>query len=180
MEGQMPKKKLKPTLPKEEKEILEKGFDGNITDSKKFVTDGHSMFLAAAVPKGIKFDKNEVFYGKPVTEASIQTVWDEAEKRERVPAEFIGCGKPDEDTVVAVLRDERNRITTCNPYILKFNLAFLKADALAFGPGPKFYQEMMVLLREGKIVGAVMPMRFFEQDMQAYDLTAPAVPWSEV
>ena len=104
------------------------------------------MFLAAAVPKGIKFDKNEVFYGKPVSEASIQTVWDEAIKRERVPAEFIGCGKPDEGTVVAVLRMADPHYDV-QPVHSQIQSGVLEGRCTGVRR-PKFYQEMMVVAAE--------------------------------
>lgn len=175
----MVKKKLKPILPKDENEVFEKGFGGNISGCKKFVTDGHFMFLASSAPKRLVFKKNSD-YGNPVTESSIQKCWDTAENRESVSANFIGCGKPSQDMVVAVVRDDRAHFCTFNPWILKFALIATQANAMTVSSGPHFYQEMMVLLRDGKMVGAVMPMRYFESDMSAYDLTVPAIPLSEV
>ena len=148
---------------------------GNITDSKKFVTDGHSMFLLDATPKGMIFKKDEIGFRRTVSEASIQNCWDVAEKREQVQAQFIGCGKKNTDTFVAVVRDERGRIAAFNPWILKFVLMVTQADALAFSPSPNYNAEMAVALCKGKIVGAVMPMRIFVCDLAAYDLTGPAV-----
>ena len=37
------KKKLKPALPKNEAEIVAKGFEGNIAESTKFITDMRSL-----------------------------------------------------------------------------------------------------------------------------------------
>jgi hypothetical protein len=176
----MLKKNLKPTLPQEEDEILEKGFRGNIADSKKFITDGHLMFLADSVPKGIKFGRPKDYFGSYAKEDGIQRTWDAAEERYQVAANFIGCGKPDAETVVAVLRDERGRCATFNPWKLKFALWITKADGLAFSSGGLYWSEMLVLLREGKVVGALMPMRWIQSSMDLYDLTSPAVPLSEV
>jgi hypothetical protein len=171
----MAKKKLKPTLPKVEKEILEKGFGGNIAAGTKFVTDGHSVFLASAAPDGMLFTKSERLGLNPVTDASILAVWNPTEKREQIKAQFIGCGKVFVDTVVAVVRDEKNRIASFNPWILKFVLAATQADGFAFGPTDQYCYDAMVLLREGKMVGAIMPMRVFRDDLEAYDLTRPEV-----
>ena len=175
----MDKKKLKPTLPKDEKEIFEKGFEGNIAGGKKFVTDGHSMFLAEAAPDGMLFRAAEDYGGKPVKNASIQAVWNKAEKRKHVAAHFIGCGvirtRLDESDVVAVVRDEQGRCAMFNPWILAFVLMCSRADSFAFSSGHQYCFDMMALLREGKVVGAIMPLRYSEQDLTAYDLTGPAV-----
>lgn len=172
----MAKKQLAPRLPSDEKEVFEKGFEGNIADGKKFVTDGHSMFLAAAAPAGMIFKSGDN-PRNPVKDASVQNVFDEAEKREQVVAHFIGCGKPREDLVVAVIRDERGRYATFNPYILKFALIGSQADGLAFAAGAKYDKDMMTLLRDGKVVGAIMPMRIDVMfHLYDYDLTGPAVP----
>lgn len=171
-------KKLKPTLPKDEKEIFEKGFQVNISASKRFVTDGHSMILAAAAPDGMLF-KDDELYGSKVEVKKIQSFWDNAEKRDKVPAHFIGCGKV-VDVFVAVVRDEKGRIAVFNPWILKFALMASQADAFAISPSIQYWQDFMVLLREGKLVGSIMPMRYGEIDLMAYDLAVPAVPLSEV
>ena len=172
----MEKKELKPTLPKDEKEIFEKGFEGNIAAGKKFVTDAHSMFLAAASPAGMLFKKVGRPGVKPVVDASILAVWNSTEKRKQIAAQFIGCGKVAEDTIVAVVRDEKNRVAVFNPWILKFILVVTQADEFAFGPTNQYCYDPMAVLREGKMVGAIMPMRYFEDDLAAYDLTGPAVP----
>ena len=177
-------KKLKPTLPKDEKEIFEKGFTGNISGSAKFVTDGHSIFLAASAPSGMIFKKAEHHWGKPVAEKLMQGLWDTAEKRERVPAHFLGCGKVkdthfDEDKFVAVLRDEKDRVAVFDPWILKFVVSVTGADGFAFGPGERFYQEILVVLREESIVGCIMPMRYGVAELKGYKLDTPAVLLSE-
>jgi hypothetical protein len=173
----MAKKKLTPRLPSDEKEVFEKGFEGNIADGKKFVTDGHSMFLAAAAPAGMIFPKpDEEAERKPVKDASVQNVFDKAEKRKQVVAHFIGCGKFREDLVVAVIRGERGRYAAFNPYILKFALIGSQADGLAFTAGAKYDKDMMALLRDGKVVGAIMPVRLDVLfHLCDYDLTGPAV-----
>lgn len=169
-------KKLKAALPKDEKEILEKGFQGNITDSKKFVTDEHSMFLAAIAPKGMLFTRTDDSTIKAVPERSIQKVWDKYEKRQSIPAEFIGCGKPffDTERVVAVLR-AGERVVILDPWIFKFALSVTGGDSLTIDASEKYWQEAVVLMRDGKMVGAVMPMRYGKKEFEDYDLTGPAV-----
>ena len=179
--------KLKAALPQHKDEILEFVFRGNIADSKKFITDGHVMFLASAVPEGMEFDDDHSFFSKSVSEKRIQESWDTAEKEEQVPAHFIGCGMRDTLEVVAVLRDDRGRFTVFNPNILKLTLMATQADSLGTSSSDDYYKKMTVFFRDGKMVGAAMGMRYavsnradFDSDLKDYDLTGPAIPLSEV
>jgi hypothetical protein len=174
----MGNKKLTPHLPKDEAEIAEKGFLGNISTNKKFITDGHSMFMASDVTPGMIFKKKDPYIwrpGKPPDEASMQRVWDAAEVREGVGAHFIGCAKL-RGFLVAVIRDEQTRFFAADPYILALCLTAVKADSLSVSAGLHYEREPLALLREGRIVALVMSMRFSETDLSGYDLSVPAVP----
>jgi hypothetical protein len=45
---------------------------------------------------------------------------------------------------------------------------------------PEYDRKSSVLLREGKAVAVIMPMRYRADMLEAYDLTVPAIPLSEV
>lgn len=180
----MAKKKLKPTLPSDEAEILEKGFLGNLSDGKKFITDGHSLLLADKVVKGWALKKFDGYRSKDTKDGTIQKCWDDFSKREGKKAEFIGCGKADdgstmEPMVVAVLRQENGEVVCVNPWILKFALSLVGADALSVSSGKKWTQEPMNILRGEGVVGMLMPMRYSSRDLDKYDLTGPAIPLIE-
>ena len=172
-------KKLKPTLPKDEKELAEKGFAGNISGAGKFITDGHQMFQRDDTLPDRVFKKSDEYDGKPPKLESIQEVWTEVERRKGIPAFFLGCGvvssSLDEKVVVAVVRDEKDRIVVIDPYILSYAVAAVRADALSSAAEVRFFGKPLALLREGRIVALVMPMRFSVSDLSSYDLTGPAV-----
>jgi len=180
------KKKLTPRLPKDEKEFLEKGFMGNFSKNEKFVTDGRIMILAAEVVPGMLFKQEDFFLwngGKEPKEASMQQCWDDAVNSERVPAHFIGVAKPygkESELVVAAMRDDNQRVFILDPYILKFAMAAVKADSITCDAGPEYDRKSSVLLREGKAVAVIMPMRYRADMLEAYDLTVPAISLSEV
>jgi hypothetical protein len=77
--------------------------------------------------------------------------------------------------VVGVVRDEKDRIVVIDPYILSYAVAAVRADALSSAAEVKFFEKPLALLREGRIVALVMPMRFSVSDLSSYDLTGPAV-----
>ena len=180
----MLKKKLKATLPKDEAEIVEKGFSGNLTDNKKFITDGHSLLLVERVVKGWTLKKFDGFQSKPPKDDTIQKCWDDHANRDGKTAEFIGCGKVGNDMdgeslFVAALRCENGEVVCVNPWILKFALSMVGADSVSVSSGLKWNQDPINLLRGEEVVGMVMPMRFGSRDLEAYDLTGPAVPLVE-
>jgi hypothetical protein len=181
----MEKKKLKPRLPKDEAEIIDKGFQGNLTESKRFITDGHSLLLAERVVKGWTLKKFEGFQSKPVTDASINVLWEPTAKRSGKKASFIGCGRvgfdsDDEPIVVAVVRSENGETVGVNPWILKFAASIVGADGLSVSSGPKWAIDPINLLRGEEVVGMIMPMRYYGSDLGDYDLDGPAAPLSEV
>ena len=151
---------------------------GNISMNKKFITDGHSMFMASDVTPGMTFKKKDPYIwrpGKPPDEATMQIVWDAAEVREGVGAHFIGSAKL-RGVLVAVIRDEQTRFFAANAYILALCLTAVKADSLSVSAVLRYESDPLALLREGRIVALLMPMRFFETDLSGYDLSVPAVP----
>ena len=179
----MDKKKLKPTLPKDESEIFSKGYEGSVSESKKFVTDGHAMFLAEyaspeVASKARSMKREDV---KGASEQGIQVVWDGVVVKRRVKAEFIGCCNlrstfQDEDPlIVAVVRSQDRGCIGVNPWILAWCVKSTGADGLELSAGGDWRSTPLVLLRGETIVAMVMPMRLYEMDMKAYDLTGDAV-----
>lgn len=180
----MDKKKLKPTLPKDEEEIFSKGYEGSVSESKKFVTDGHSMFLAEyaspeVVSKARSRGREDV--DKKASEQGIQVKWDGVVVKRRVKAEFIGCCNlrstfADEDPlIVAVVRSQDRGCIGVNPWILAWCVKSTGADGIELSAGGDWRSTPLVLLRGETIVGMVMPKRLNEMDMEAYDLTGDAV-----
>jgi hypothetical protein len=171
---------LKPALPKDESVILELGFTGNISEDKKFITDGHSLILAERVTKGWEIERPKDGW-KPVKVDSIQKLWDGTVSREGKAAEFIGCGKisevlEDGPTFVAVLRKEDGATVCVNPWILQFAVLMVSAESLSVDPGPTWFQKPILLHRGVDVVAMIMPMRFTGHDLADYNLTGPAVP----
>ena len=178
------KKKLKPTLPKDEAEILEKGFVGTLNESKKFITDGHSLLLVKRVVKGWPLKKFDGFQSKPPKDEVIQKCWDDAANRKGKRAEFIGCGKTivdvdDEPMFIAALRHENGEVVGVNPWILKFAALMVGADGLSVSSGLKWATEPINLLRGEEVAGMLMPLRKYGSDLENYDLTGPSVPLVE-
>jgi hypothetical protein len=167
--------KLKPFLPSNKEEVVEFGFQGNIAEPGKYITDGRSMILISSVPDGMEFDAPEEPYGKPVPEQKIQDVWDKIENRASVSADFIGCATLDSLKVVAVVRDKKGRIVIFDPYILKFALMNCQADGLSLADAHNKGIEAMALLCAGEMVGSIMAMRYDRSDVKDYDLDGPAV-----
>ena len=169
-------KTLKPVLPKDAKEISDKGFQGNISKHKEFITDGHLMILASAVQKG--FEIKLPIKGLPGSPslAGMKNIWDAANDRPTVPAHFIGCGHPgDMESIVAVIRDDNGRVLTVDPYILKFALSAVHADEIHVSAGPKYDQDPLIIFHGTSIVALVMPMRYTRVDLREYDLTTEPV-----
>ena len=175
-------KKLKPTLPKDAQEILDKGFEGNVSKSKKFITDGHSIVLVSEADADMvadAADKKREDYSGVVKEKSIQELWDDVSGRKRQPAEFIGCvnvGKDAEGApiIIAVIRSKDKGIVGVNPWKLKWCLSTTKADGIAVATAKKWQAEPMTILRGETVVGIIMPMRYTESDLCEYDLTGEA------
>jgi len=168
-------KTLKPVLPKDAKEIEPNGWRGNISRSKKFITDGHSIILASAIVPGFK--ASECKYGRvPPTLKDMQKVWGDANKRPTVPAHFIGCGRPkDMESIVAVIRDDNGRVLIVDHYILKFALSAVHASEIHVSAGPKYEIEPLAIFHGTGIVALVMPMRYTRVDLREYDLTTDPV-----
>ncbi len=169
-------KELKPVLPKDAKEISDNGFKGNISKHEKFITDGNSMILASAVRKGFEIKLPVEGIHRSPTLAGMQNTWDAANDRTTIPAHFIGCGiAAGSETVIAVIRDDNSRVLIVNPYILKFAMSAVKADALHVSAGPKYDQDPLIIFHGTSIVALVMPMRYTRVDLREYDLTTEPV-----
>jgi hypothetical protein len=168
-------KTLKPVLPKDTKEIDLKGWSGNVSPSKKFITDGHSMILGSAVVSGFKPRECENGSSSP-TLKSMQSLWDAANNRPTVPAYFIGCRHPKgTESIVTVIRDGNGRVLIVDPYILKFALSAVHADEIHVSAGPKYEIEPLAIFHGTGIVALVMPMRYMWANLREYDLTTDPV-----
>lgn len=173
----MAKKTLTPRLPKDMRELLSKGFDGDCSGSNKFITDGHSCVLTAECEKPFLEGVPPSEWRSKVKLEAIKKLWDPLESRERVEAFFIGCGKLSQDITVAVMRDARGRFVLLNPYILAFAAYSTLADALAVSPSRTWDKDPIVVLKKGRMVALIMPLRYDIGDLPSgYDTSGPAIP----
>jgi hypothetical protein len=163
--------------PKIEDETGEKYYRGFMGDSSKsplYVTDGHILLLASAIDPAIVIERDEYSYStKYATEARIAEIWEDAETRDDVRAEFIGVGfcerRPDLD--FAFIRDERGRMMVLNAHKLAFCVSAVRPDALTVSVEPivKMFDTSLSLRRYGELVGLIMPTKFAAEDFPQYD-----------
>lgn len=158
-------------------DVITPGFAGNVSASPRFITDGHVLVLRSAINPMMVGDipEWEGYYGKKVTEASIDAVWGPATIRKNAPAEFIGCAnKPDVD--LAVIRDVAARIVLVNLYLLSFIVAHTNPDFLNVAAGDRYNELAISFYKKGELVALLMPMRYVKSDIPDYYLDGPAVP----
>ena len=152
------------------------GFGGNVSQSPKFITDGHVLLLRSAVPPDHAEIKNaEDYGGKKPTEASILAVWQPAEKRGSAEASFIGCAEVESVGDVAVIRDSGDRIVLVNPHLLQFCIHHLRPHGMRVALGPKYFGQPVSFHKDAALVGLLMPMRVSAQDVASYDLTTAPI-----
>lgn len=179
-------------LPNALAELTKYGFNSDIGGDSKWITDGHAIFWRAGFD--VSLPANESTYlGKKPTPEGIAKLWDEAKTREDIPVHVLGGldrvephswldGEGEEISPIqrAILRDELDRIIYADAFKLAFTLYALKPDALsvARADGPfKFIRFM----REGEIVGCLMPMRRSFASLpgnieEGYDVDGEALP----
>lgn len=168
----------------EDGDIWRPGFAGNCSQSPLYVTDGHILLLAAAIDPAITLEQNEESWvRRHVNETEIGNVWKPAEKRSDVNADFIGVYEYGDDyqTEVAFLRDALGRVMIVNAHLLAFGVRAVHPGALTMDRAPieatcmaprqvSWFNSPLALRRAGELVGLLMPMRFFPDDFQQYDM----------
>jgi hypothetical protein len=179
-------KQLRRELPKEFTEE-HPGFHGNISGSDMFITDGHVCLLRSAVNLKLAeaIEEFHGYYSKKPTETRILEMWELVEQRTEVPCHFIGCAKiarrnDDSYCVVAILRDISNRVLIVSPYILAWSILHVKPDTMRMAFTPMHYDFPLSLIKDEKMVGVIMPMRYYKDDVSDYDLTGEPVGLEEL
>lgn len=169
-----------------------RGFSGNISQSDRWVTDGHILLAADAIDPEIAIERDEDNYGgKYATAARIAKVWASAESRVDVAADFIGVAGYYERGAVAFLRDTQGRVMIVNAYLLAFGVwaahpdeltvdaAQIEATCLRRGQEP-WFNTPLALRRDEKLVGLVMPMKLGADDYAHCDLRGEPINLSKV
>lgn len=173
-------KHLRRTLPavSGEPEIFEdgeevyRGFLDDMSPDPAYVADGHILLLASAIDPAMKIERSREV-SKRVTTAAIAKVWEAAEKREEVGADFIGVADWTGSVDIAFVRDRGGRAMTLDVYLLAFCIRAVHPDALAVSAAPGGHQDAsLALRRDGALVGLCMPLRgASESDFAQHDLT---------
>lgn len=185
---------LRRSLPICDSAMDQESFRGNISQSHRFITDGHVLMLRSAIDpmKAGDIADFEGYWGKKPTEESILAVWGPATVRKNSPAEFIGCASciktplkmptlEDNDEIsvdLAVIRDVGRRIVIVNPYLLAFIVAHVSPDFLNIPAGDRYLDAAVSFYKKGEMVALLMPMRYVKGDLPAYDFDGPAFRWS--
>ena len=177
------KKALAPRLPHSFEDLCEKGFLENVSKSKRFVTDGHSLLLRKMVTDKKLVKKVDRKDGH-VEEAAIASLWNAVAERQHAMAHFIGCGRVKEggdSRVVACLKGGGNRFVFVDSYKLAFVVRATNADTLVISEERDWASAPVAICRRDTICGMLMPMRYSVGDLKAYDLkTAAPVPLDKV
>ena len=164
----------------EDGEELYRGFNGDISQSPLYVTDGHILLLASAIDPAFVITRNDDHYArKYATEEKIGVVWKPAEARDEVIADFIGATYDDDGARwIAFLRDGRGRVPVVNAYLLAFGLRAVLPDALTVDAASikgQWFDTSVALRREGKLVGLLMSMKLSVNDFPQVDFHGEAV-----
>lgn len=179
-------KKLTPRLPNDEVELAEKGFNGNQSRSKDWVTDGHVVFRFAQTRSRIlneamrHYEANARFNSD-----KIEGLWELTEKTRKVDAAFIGCGrigKGEYARFAAFLRDDKARVIAVNPHKFSFVLRCTNPDSFAISAASKPFERAIAFFKKGVMVALLMPLRYEAGDLEdvGYDWKAESVPLTEV
>lgn len=152
------KKALVPRLSHGFEDLCEKGFLQNISKSKRFVTDGHSLLLREMVIDKKLVKAVDSSHGH-VEEGRIASLWNTVAKRQHATVHFIGCGqvKGGSKVALACLTDGK-RIVFVDPYKLAFLVWATKADALAIANGKDWASAPVVICRKDMMCGMLMPV----------------------
>ncbi len=160
------------------------GFKGNCSQSSVYITDGHILLLASAINPAITIEQvKDEWLRRYVTEAAIEKVWQAAEERDDVAADFIVvCDFCDSE--VAFLRDASERVMVVNAHLLAFGVSAVHPNALTVSTKfiNRWFNDPLAFWRDGSLVALLIPMRvsaaesFAKYDMygKPIDLTACA------
>lgn len=168
---------LRRSLPIYDSAMDQESFRGNISQSCRFITDGHVLMLRSAIDpmKAGDIADFEGYWGKKPIEESILAVWGPATIRKNAPAEFIGCANK-ADVDLAVIRDVAGRIVIVNPHLMAFIVALTSPDFLNIPAGDRYLDAAVSFYKKGEMVALLMPMRYVKGDLPDYDFDGPAMP----
>lgn len=172
-----------PTVPKVDDDGDEfwLGFEGNISGSEKFVTDGHLCLLASEINVTVRIYPclDAIGLITPPSEASILSCWNPIEMRNEKPAYYIGCALyEDYEVFRALMRDEIGRVMVVDAHILAFCIKAVHPDSFAVSEHTNkdgIFDQPLSLRREGKLVGIIMGVRLSGDYFKNYDLTCSAI-----
>lgn len=168
MKGKLSKLKPLHPLPDDIGEVRKHGFNADIGQGSKWITDGHSLFWRAGFNESMLVNK-QTYFGKKPTPASIRKLWDDAKSRVDIRADVMGCTDckyldDDEDDEgkffiqSAILRDEADRIVYVDAFKLSFMIIALAPDRLSVAKDDG-EEKMIRFFRAGEQVGCLMPLR---------------------
>jgi hypothetical protein len=163
----------KPVIDEDGEEFFP-GFNGDVSQSPLYVTDGHLLLLKGAIdPEVVINNRNpDHWTAKHATEEAIRKVWNDAMGREEGNADFIGgCDGPFDG--IAFVCDVLGRVTVVSGHKLAFALKAVHLDKLTVSK--KFFNrwpnDPLALWRDGNLVGLLMPIRVSAAELFAhYDL----------
>jgi hypothetical protein len=168
----------------------ERGFQGNISGSPLFITDGHLLIRRSAIDamKVGDIAECEWYLGKKPSDKSIAQVWEPALSREQVAAGFIGCATVnrfhliDEDKSgekhsvdLAVFRDAGDRVLIVDPHPFAFIVSPTHPDTSYVAKGTGYGNLPCAFHKMGELVALLIPMRYSEADLNAFDLSTPFI-----
>ena len=162
------------------------GFNGNISQSARWVTDGHILLAVDAIDPAVVIERDECSYARKYpTEETIREVWDPVLTRSDVAAGFLGVCVQDEASSyeLAFLRDTQGRVVVVDAWLLAFCVAAVHPDALTVSEAPwaswrdggRVCDTPVALRRGGQLVGLLMPMRMSLDEFCQYDLEGELV-----
>lgn len=180
------KKQLTPRLPSDDQELAEKGFLGNHSRSKDWVTDGVAVFRFLKLNNG--FLRDAIRHSDALAKVAsdkIEQLWEMTEKARKVDASFIGCGRigtGEQAKYAAFLRDLRSRLVLVNAYKLSFVLRCVEPDSMAISASLDPSERAVAFYRKGTMVAALMPMRYSMSDIEnlGYDWKVDAIALEDI